>query len=312
MILKKIFRLFLILLISVVILGIGSRFHFLVQNSSADVFDVFKFASKSIPDFREGGNYSQTGKTIVNGIPFTYSVEVVNADIDEIIDYYKKLYTPPYQRIFSDEQLEKAGVEEGSLAFRIIRGFEIIYGKIAPPVLEYKTPSAGFLGVLDMGDNTKFYLNRKKNNKIVPKVVMAFKENPDAAKTTIIKYCGDRLFDASQIFPSGNEDLPGFDLEGIDRHPYSQRILSIIQKDDFASSKMVVYRVDDNIDSTIIYYAADLRSNGWSVPESVVKAIEDTNEKRFIYAKKGDEAVYITFSVDNENYTQVVMVERNE
>ncbi len=309
---KKLGRITLILLITFAFLWVGSRFHFLVQNVDADVFDVFSLATKSIPDFREGANYSPVGKTIVNGIPFKYSVEVVNADVGEIIDYYKKLYTPPYQRIFTDEQLEKAGIKEGDMAFRIIRGFEIIYGKIAPPLVEYRTETTGFLGVLDKGDNTDFYISKNKGKDIVPKIIMAFKQNENSPKTTIIKYWTEGLFEPSKIFPQGNEDLPGFDLEDIDRHPYSQRLLSIYQMDDYSESKAVVYRVDDNLDSVIIYYLADLRGNGWEIPESVVAAAEKANEKRFVFARKGDRSVYITFGTDSLNYTSVVMIERYE
>ncbi len=309
---KKLARIFLIVSIIFGFLWIGARFHFLVQNVDADVFDVFNIATKPIPDFREGANYSPVGKTVINGIPFKYSVEVVNADIDEILDYYKKLYTPPYQRIFTDEQLEKAGVKEGDTAFKIIRGFEILYGKIAPPLVEYKTETTGFLGILDKGNNTDFYISKNKGKEIVPKIIMALKQNENSEKTTIIKYWTNGLFGPDKIFPKGDEDLPGFDLEDIDRHPYSQRLLSMAQSDDYSSSKITVYRVDDNLDSTIIYYVSDLRGNGWQIPESVVEALEKQKEKRFIYAKKDGRSVYITFNVGKDNYTQVVMVERYE
>ncbi len=284
----------------------------LVQNGKADIFDFVYRGSKSIPDFREGGVYSHTGKTIVNGVPFTYAVEVVDGDIKDVLDYYKKLYNPPFVRIFTDEQLEEAGVKPGDDAFRAIRFFETIFGKIAPPVLEFKGETFGMLGIIDIGDNTKVYIDKDARKKVVPKAVIAFKDKPDSSKTTVIRYWTDRMIDFKRFIPDGNKDLPGFDLENIDRHPYSQRLMSIAQMDDFARSKMVTYRVDDNLDSTIIYYLSDLRANGWEIPESVVQALEKKGEKRFIYARKGDRAVYITFDTDKYNYTSVVMVERYE
>lgn len=309
---KKLFRVFLIVIISVLFLWIGSRFHLAVQNTKADVFDFVYGGSNSIPDFREGANYSSKGKSVVNGVAFTYSVEVVNGSIGEVLDFYKNLYNPHYVRVFTDEQLERAGVQPGDDAFKAIRFFETIFAKMAPPVLEFKGETVGMLGILDMGDNTKLYIDKNRQDKIVPKVVMAFKQNPDSPKTTVIKYWTEKEFDLRRFVPEGNEDLPGFDLEGIDRHPYSQRLLSMAQADDFASSKVVIYRVDDNIDSVIIYYISDLRGNGWEIPESVVQAVQKSGEKRFIYAKKGERSVYISFGTDNLNYTSVVMVEKYE
>ncbi len=309
---RKVIRLLTIFMFLISFLWIGNRFHFIVQNSEADIFDFVSGGEKTIPDFREGGNFSSTGKTIVNGVPFTYSVEVVEGSIEEILDFYKNLYNPPYVRLFPDEQLEKAGVKPGDDAFTVIRILEGIFEKIVPNVLEFKGETVGMLGILDMGDNTKIYIDKDRKEKIVPKAIMVFKQNPDSEKCVVIKYWTDRVFSLKNFIPKGDEDLPGFDLEDIDRHPYSQRLLSMGQKDDFASSKITVYRVDDNLDSTIIYYLSDLRGNGWEIPESVVQALKKKNEKRFIYAKKGDRSVYITFDTDKKNYTQVVMVERYE
>ncbi len=308
----KIVRLLIIFLITIGFLWIGSRFHAVVQNSRADIFDFMYGGRKSIPDFREGANYSQKGKSIINGVPFTYSVEVADGRIGEILDYYKKLYNPPYVRLFTDEQLEKAGVKPGDDAFFVIRICEAIFAKMVPNVLEFKGETIGVLGILDMGDNTKFFIDKHRTEKTVPKVVMAFKQNPYSPKTTIIKYWTDKVFDLNKFIPKGDKDLPGFDLEDIDRHPYSQRLMSMVQADEFASSKAVVYRVDDNLDSVIIYYLADLRGNGWEIPESVIIAAEKSNEKRFIFARKGDRSVYITFGTDRFNYTSVVMIERYE
>ncbi len=309
---EKIIRVFLIILILVGIVWVGSRFHLIVQKSEADVFDIFAGGSKTVPDFREGANYSQTGRTVVNGVPFTYSVEVVNASIEEVLEYYKELYNPPYVRLFTDEQLEQAGVKEDSDAFKVIRFFETLFAKLVPPVLEFSGETVGMLGILDTGDNTKIYIDKDAEEKTVPKVIMAFKDNPNSEKTTVIKYWTDKVFSFSKFIPQGNEDMPGFDLDDIDRHPYSQRLLSLAQADNFASSRVVVYRVDDNLDSVIIYYLSDLRGNGWEIPESVVRGIEKSGEKRFIYARKGDRSVYITFGVDEMNYVSVVMIEKYE
>ncbi len=309
---KKALRLFTILIFAFLLLWVGSRFHFVVQNSEADVFDFLYRGQNNIPDYREGGNFSSTGKTVVNGVPFTYSVEVVEGSVEEILDYYKKLYNPPFVRLFTDEQLEKAGVKPGDSAYSVIRFCEALFEKMVPNVLEFKGETIGMMGVLDMGDNTKIYIDPDRKEKIIPKAVMVFKQNPNSEKSIVIKYWTDKVFDIKQFVPDGNKDLPGFDLENIDRHPYSQRLMSIAQMDDFARSKMVTYRVDDNLDSTIIYYLSDLRANGWEIPESVVQALEKKGEKRFIYARKGDRAVYITFDTDKYNFTSVVMVERYE
>lgn len=309
---KKALRIVLILVFTIGIVYVGSRFHLVVQNTNADVFDFFFSGSRTIPDFNEGANYHPTGKTIVNGVPFTYSVEVVHADIKDVLDFYKRLYNPPYVRLFTDEQLQKAGVEPDSDAFHAIRLFETVFEKIVPNCLEFRGETFGVLGILDMGDNTKIYIDKDRGEKTVPKVIIAFKQNPDSPKTTVIKYWTDKVFNAKNFIPQGNEDLPGFDLEDIDRHPYSQRLLSLAQQDNYTSSKLVAYRVDDNIDSVIIYYLSDLRGNGWEIPESTVKASVKAGEKRFIYARKGDRSVYITFKTDRNNYTGVIMVEKYE
>ncbi len=309
---KKLSKVATIICFSLLILWAGSRFHLLVQKGNADIFDLVYGGSKYIPDFREGGVYSHTGKSIVNGVPFTYSVEVVDAEIKEVLDYYKNLYNPPFIRIFTDKQLEEAGVKPGDDAFRAIRFFETIFAKMAPPVLEFRGETFGALGVIDIGDNTKVYIDKDRYKKVVPKVVMAFKDKPYSSKTTVVRYWTDRMIDFRRFIPQGDKDLPGFDLDDIDRHPYSQRLLSLAQMDSFSSSKMVAYRVDDNLDSTIIYYLSDLRGNGWEIPDSVVQALAKKGEKRFIYAKKGNRSVYITFGTDRLNYTSVVMVERYE
>jgi len=307
----KILRLGLIFCILGGILWVGSHFSVLEQKGNADVYELFLGPEKGMPDFREGGQNGDIGHTLVNGQRFAYSIEVVPASIHEVISFYKKLYTPRRIRMIPDADMKRMGFVPGSKASRILEGFERVIGLSGAPVFTKEGPSYGFLGVLDKGDNEKWFIkNGSLRDTVVGKAVVAMKEDPDSDKTTVIRYWTEGPFQLDKIFPSGGEDVPGNDPEDVDRHPYSQRLLSMDQADKWGVASTLIYAVDDTPANTSSYYLADLRGNGWSVPDAAIKGARRAGHENTLFATKGARQLTILFGKTEEDTTLVTMIEQ--
>ena len=307
----KVFRVFLIVCITVGLIWVGSRFSVLTQQSTADVFQTYEGPSRGMPDYQEGGRYSSVGHTIVNGQQFSYAVEVVDASISDVIDFYRKRYAPTVIRMIPDKDMVKLGIKPGDPAHRIIQSFERMIAESGAPVFSKVGDSYGFLGVLDKGDNSKWFVkNGSLSESVVGKAVVALKEDPNSTKTTVIRYWTEGPFKLATIFPKAGEDAPGQDLDNVDRHPYSQRLFSISQYDKWGMSVTLIYYVDDTIDNTVLYYATDLRSNGWEIPSSAVKGAARAGYSNTIFAKRGVRELTMLFGRDENGTTMVTMLER--
>ncbi len=307
----KLFRFGLVAMVAVAILWVGSRFSVLEQKGKADVYELFNGPAKEMPDFREGGRTSAVGHTLVNGQRFAYSVEVVPESIHEVISFYKKLYTPHRIRTISDEDMKKMGFTPGSKAARILEGVERVIGLSGAPVFTKEGPSYGFLGVLDRGDNEKWFIKKGAlKDTVVGKAVVAMKEDPDSDKTTVIRYWTEGPFQLEKIFPRGGEDVPGEDLDDVDRHPYSQRLFSMAQSDEWGMAATLMYAVDDTLSNTSSYYLADLKGNGWSIPDAAIKGAERAGHENALFATKGPRQLTVLFGKRGDGTTLVTMIEQ--
>ncbi len=307
----KLFRIGLVVSAAIAILWVGSRFSVLEQKGEADVYELFQGPAKGIPDFREGGRTGAIGHTLVNGQRFAYTIEVVPASIHEVISFYKKLYIPHRIRTIPDEDMKKMGFTPGSQASRILEGVERVIGLSGAPVFTKEGDSYGFLGVLDRGDNEIWFIKEGTlKETVVGKAVIAMKEDPDSDKTTVIRYWTEGPFQLEKIFPRGGEDVPGDDLDDVDRHPYSQRLLSLAQADKWGMAATLVYAVDDTPANTSIYYLADLRGNGWSIPDAAIKGAKQAGYENTLFARKGSRQLTILFGRTEDDTTLVTMIEQ--
>jgi len=307
----KFFRIGLIICAMTGLLWVGSHFSLLEQKGEADVYELFQGPQRGMPDFQEGGQNGDIGHTLVNGQRFAYSIEVVPASVHEVISFYKKLYTPRRIRMIPDADMKRMGFVPGSKASRILEGFERVIGLSGAPVFTKEGPSYGFLGVLDKGDNEKWFIKKgSMKDSVVGKVVVAMKEEPDSDKTTVIRYWTEGPFQLEKIFPQNGEDVPGEDLEDVDRHPYSQRLLSMEQADKWGVASTLIYAVDDTPANTSAYYLADLRGNGWSVPDAAIKGARRAGYKLTLFARKGGRQLTILFGRTEGDSTLVTMIEQ--
>ena len=307
----KLFRLGLVVVAIGAIVWVGSRFSVLEQKGNADVYELFQGPDRGMPDYGEGGRTSAIGHTLVNGQRFAYSVEEVPASIHEVISFYKKLYTPHRIRMLSDEQMKKIGFVPGDKASKLLEGFERIIGLSGAPVFTKEGPSYGFLGVLDRGDNEKWFIKKGSlRDTVVGKAVVAMKEDPDSDKTTVIRYWTEGPFQLEKMFPKGGEDVPGEDPDDVDRHPYSQRLLSLAQSDNWGMASTLIYAVDDTPSNVSDYYLADLRGNGWNVPDSALKGAKRAGYKDSLFATKGGRQLTILFGRTDNDTTLVTMLEQ--
>jgi len=307
----KLFRIGLTCTVVIAVLWVGSRFSALEQKGKADVYELMQGPAKGMPDFREGGRIGALGHTFVNGQRFAYSAEVVHASIHDVISFYKKLYMPERIRMIPDKEMKEIGFVPGSKAARLLEGFERVVGLSGAPVFVKEGPSYGFLGVLDRGDNEKWFI--KKGNlrdTVIGKAVVAMKEDPDSDKTTIIRYWTEGPFQLEKLFPKNGEDVPGEDLDDVDRHPYSQRLLCMRQADDFGTAATMIYAVDDTVSSTHDYYLSDLLGNGWDVPDAARKGAQRAGYSNTIFASRGPRLLTVLFGRTSEGTTLVTMIEQ--
>jgi hypothetical protein len=304
-ILVKLFRLMIIAGMIVAFLVIGSKFPVLVQESKADIFSLFDSPERNIPDFREGSNQSDIGKTVVNGVPFAYSVEVVDATIDDVVDFYKETFNPDYYRVFPDSFLKQAGVEKGGRVHKVVEGMERIFSKMVSPVLTYKGDGYGFVAALDRGDNSKWFVEKTANikEKVVGKAVIALKNSQESEKTTVIRYWTEGKFDLDKLIPDMQNDVEGFDIDDVDRHPYSVRILSMKQEDRFGRNNIVSYYIAEKTPAVLIYYLSDLRANNWEISESAIKGMYKAERPNYIYAKKEGRELNVFLTEDDDGGT---------
>ncbi len=298
----KVIRILIILALVAGLIYVGGRFPLLVQNVDADIYEIFDRPNPEIPDFQQGSNQSDTGRTIVNGVPFSYAVEVVHASVPDVIEYYRKLYSPSAIRVFTDDQLKRAGVKEGDMAFKMIRNMETIAGHFLSPVFTQVGDTNGFLGVLDRGDNEKWFIKDPEKiwDEVVGKAVIAFKESPYQSETTVIRFWTTDGLDFRKLIPRAGVDSPGFDLKHIDRHPYATRMFSMAQEDGYGANQFAVYQVDDGVQGTLLYYLSDLRANGWAISDEVVQGAARSGYPNYLFASRGDREldVYIDPSPD--------------
>lgn len=307
----KLFRIGLVVFVAVGILWIGSHFSVLEQKGEADVYELFQGPAKGMPDFREGGRTGTIGHTLINGQRFAYSIEIVPASIHEVISFYKKLYTPHRIRTIPDEDMKKMGFVPGGQAYKILEGVERVIGLSGAPVFTKEGDSYGFLGVLDRGDNEKWFIKEgAMKDTVVGKAVVAMKEDPDSDKTTVIRYWTEGPFQLERIFPTAGGDVPGDDLDDVDRHPYSQRLLSMAQADKWGMAVTLIYAVDDTPANASFYYLADLRGNGWNVPDAAIKGAERAGHENTLFATKGARQLTILFGRTEHDTTLVTMIEQ--
>ncbi len=307
----KLFRIGLTCTVVIAVLWVGSRFSVLEQKGKADVYELMQGPAKGMPDFREGGRIGAIGHTFVNGQRFAYSIEEIPASIHEVISFYKELYIPRRIRTIPDEDMKRMGFIPGSDAYKILEGFERIIGLGGAPVFTKEGPSYGFLGVLDKGDNEKWFIKKGSlRDTVVGKAVVAIKEDPDSDKTTVIRYWTEGPFQLEKLFPKNGEDVPGEDLDDIDRHPYSQRLLCMRQTDDFGVAATMVYAVDDTVSSTHDYYLSDLLGNGWNVPDAAQKGAQRAGYSTTIFASKGPRLLTVLFGRTTGETTLVTMIEQ--
>lgn len=307
----KLMRLGFVAIAAVGLLWVGSHFSILEQKGEADVYELFQGPAKGMPDFREGGQGSDVGHTLVNGQRFAYSIEVVPASIHEVISFYKKLYTPHRIRTIPDEDMKRMGFTPGSKAYRILEGVERVIGLSGAPVFVKEGPSYGFLGVLDRGDNEKWFIKKGSlRDTVVGKAVVAMKEDPDSDKTTVVRYWTEGPFQLANIFPRGGGDVPGDDPGDVDRYPYSQRLLSMAQGDKWGAASTMIYRVDDTPSNAFTYYLADLRGNGWTVPDAALKGAKRAEYENTLFAKKGARQLTVLFGRTEDDTTLVTMIEQ--
>ena len=307
----KLMRLGFAAIAVVALLWVGSRFSVLEQKGEADVYELFQGPAKGMPDFREGGQTSAVGHTLVNGQRFAYSIEVVPASIHEVISFYKKLYTPHRIRTIPDEDMKRMGFIPGSPASKILEGVERVIGLSGAPVFTKEGPSYGFLGVLDRGDNEKWFIKKgTPEDTVVGKAVVAMKEDPDSDETTVIRYWTEGPFQLEKIFPREGKDVPGDDPDDVDRHPYSQRLLSMAQGDKWGVASTLIYRVDDTPSNASSYYLADLRGNGWSVPDAAIKGAKRAGHENTLFATKGARQLTVLFGRTENDTTLVTMIEQ--
>ncbi len=310
-IVSKILRIGMIVCAAGALLWVGSRFSVLEQKGNADVYELYQGPEKGMPDFREGGHTGGIGHTLVNGQRFAYSVEVVPSSIHEVISFYRKLYTPKRIRMIPDADMKKIGFVPGSKASRLLEGFERIVGLGGAPVFFQEGPSYGFLGVLDKGDNEKWFIKKGSlRDTVIGKAVIAMKEDPDSDKTTVIRFWTEGPFRLERLFPRDGADAPGSDPGDVDRHPYSQRLLSMDQVDEWGAASTWIYAVDDTPENTSNYYLADLRGNGWAVPDAARKGSRRAGHKNTLFATKGPRLLTILFGRTENDTTLVTMIEQ--
>ncbi len=100
----------------------------------------------------------------------------------------------------------------------------------------------------------------------------------------------DDQFDLTKFLPSGSEDAPGRDIEGVPRYPGTVRVLSADERG--RAAQMAVYNGPGSPQTASMFYDARMRTLGWAADPrfSEYAAHEGMHSMRYMNAK-GHEVV---------------------
>lgn len=152
---------------------------------------------------------------------------------------------------------------------------ELKRGQVLPPSVtglsqaEFGDENIGGMAALDLGNN----LNIRQLKPLVLKLAagkigevghlryMYFERTANGGTRYLTVWTDDQ-FDLTKFLPSGEDDAPGSDIQGVPRLPGSVRVLSADERGRVA--QMAVYNGQGSPETAAMFYEARMRTMGWA------------------------------------------------
>jgi hypothetical protein len=180
---------------------------------------------------------------------------------------------------------------------------ELKRGTVLPPSVtglsqaEFGDDSIGGMAALDLGNG----LSLKQLKPMVLKLAEGkigevghlrylYFERTASGGTRYLTVWTDDQFDLTKFLPSGSEDAPGSDIDGVPRPPGSVRVLSADERGRLA--QMAVYNGQGSVETASMFYNARMQTLGWAPdPRFATYAAEKGMHSMRYMNAKGHEVV---------------------
>ncbi len=152
---------------------------------------------------------------------------------------------------------------------------ELKRGKVLPPSVtglsqaSFGDDNIGGMAALDLGNG----LNIRQLKPLVLKLAagkigevghlryMYFEKTANGGTRYLTVWTDDQ-FDLTKFLPSGEDDAPGRDIDGVPRYPGSVRVLAADERGRVA--QMAVYNGQGSPETAAMFYDARMRTMGWA------------------------------------------------
>jgi hypothetical protein len=176
-------------------------------------------------------------------------------------------------------------------------------GKVLPPEVtglsqaSFGDDNIGGIAALDLGQNLTMKALRPMIHKLavgkigeVGHLRYLYFEKLASGGTRYLTIWTDDQFDLTKFLPSGSEDAPGRDIDGVPRYPGSVRVLSADERG--RPGQMAVYNGTGSPQTAEMFYDARMATLGWHADPSFTRTALDQgmHAMRFQNAK-GHEVV---------------------
>ena len=180
---------------------------------------------------------------------------------------------------------------------------ELKRGKVLPPTVNglsqasFGDDNIGGMAALDVGKGLSIKMLQPLVMKLaagkigeVGHLRYMYFERTGNGGTRYLTVWTDDQFDLTKFLPSGSDDAPGSDIEGVPRFPGTVRVLSADERG--RAAQMVVYNGQGTPETAEMFYDARMQTLGWkSDPGFTRTALEQgMHSMRFMNAK-GHEVV---------------------
>jgi hypothetical protein len=319
------FKIIKILSIIIVFMGIawfGTRFSpFHTMPAEAKVYERFINFTRDMPNYLFYDDASaKPRKVIVNGNTTYLSVEKTPDDIKSVFDFYQRQIPPqPVKQI----DVDSFKIDDPKARRSLITANTLLKMLEPHQYIRVERDDYGFFGKFEFNDpnlavgSEEFFKAIKEKidtGRIgelgVGRIVVAYKDR-DQDETTIVKIWTDRDFDLNNMMPQLDGDIPGKDIDDVDRYPGDNRIVSLQQDNKKTFDRIAGYSGNGSVSGHILYFHSRLPAAGWTLHTDVEQVIrQQAKENVLFYTRKGREVTIQVNSDDNTGEIITTVIER--
>lgn len=189
---------------------------------------------------------------------------------------------------------------------------ELKRGKVLPPSVtglsqaSFGDDNMGGMAALDLGGG----LSIRQLQPLVMKLAAGkvgevghlrylYFERTEAGGTRYLTVWTDDQFDLTKFLPSGGEDTPGRDIDGVPRFPGAVRVLAADERGRLA--QMAVYNGQGSPETAAMFYDARMATLGWSADPRFAGYAADKGLHSMRYMNQKGHEVIVDLAADDRH-----------